>query len=223
MIFAQLNHFGAERDQRLRRRLPRPLGPVRGQVARVRRDAEGDGARGHPRGRRVVGALGRGVARGRLRRHRGAHLAQLPPAPVPVAALQQARRRVRRLVREPAPLRARGDRGGAPARRRRLGRRRPHQPHATSSPARSTSTTRSASRRLLEADGRIDYVNVTAAGYHNIFRAIEPSDVPDGYLVDLTAQVKAAVEPAGVHGRRDQGRRARRGDPGRRARRTWSR
>jgi mycofactocin system FadH/OYE family oxidoreductase 2 len=46
--------------------------------------------------------------------------------------------------------------------------------------------------RLLGADGRIDYVNVTAAGYHNIFRAIEPADVPDGYLVDLTAQVKAA-------------------------------
>jgi mycofactocin system FadH/OYE family oxidoreductase 2 len=46
----------------------------------------------------------------------------------------------------------------------------------------------------LEADGRIDYVNVTAAGYHNIFKAIEPSDVPDGYLVDLAAQVKAAVE-----------------------------
>ena len=47
--------------------------------------------------------------------------------------------------------------------------------------------------RLLEADGQIDYVNVTAAGYHNIYRAIEPADVPDGYLVDLTAQVKAAL------------------------------
>ncbi|MGH3038997.1 MAG: NAD(P)-binding protein, partial [Gaiellaceae bacterium] len=47
--------------------------------------------------------------------------------------------------------------------------------------------------QALEADGDIDYVNVTAAGYHNIFRAIEPSDVPDGYLVDLTAQVKAGV------------------------------
>jgi mycofactocin system FadH/OYE family oxidoreductase 2 len=47
--------------------------------------------------------------------------------------------------------------------------------------------------RVLEADGQIDYVNVTAAGYHNIFKAIEPADVPDGYLVDLTAQVKAAV------------------------------
>ena len=47
--------------------------------------------------------------------------------------------------------------------------------------------------QLLGADGRIDYVNVTAAGYHNIFRAIEPADVPDGYLVDLTAQLKAGV------------------------------
>ena len=47
--------------------------------------------------------------------------------------------------------------------------------------------------RELEQDGRIDYVNVTAAGYHNIFMAIEPSDVPDGYLVELTAQVKAGL------------------------------
>jgi mycofactocin system FadH/OYE family oxidoreductase 2 len=45
----------------------------------------------------------------------------------------------------------------------------------------------------LERAGGLDYVNVTAAGYHNIWRAIEPSDVPDGYLVDLSAQVKAAV------------------------------
>jgi mycofactocin system FadH/OYE family oxidoreductase 2 len=45
----------------------------------------------------------------------------------------------------------------------------------------------------LERAGGIDYVNVTAAGYHNIWRAIEPSDVPDGYLVELSAQVKAAV------------------------------
>jgi mycofactocin system FadH/OYE family oxidoreductase 2 len=45
----------------------------------------------------------------------------------------------------------------------------------------------------LERDGGIDYVNVTAAGYHNIWRAIEPSDEPDGYLVDLTAQVKESV------------------------------
>jgi mycofactocin system FadH/OYE family oxidoreductase 2 len=47
--------------------------------------------------------------------------------------------------------------------------------------------------QTLEREERIDYVNVTAAGYHNIFIAIQPSDEPDGYLVDLTAQVKAAV------------------------------
>jgi mycofactocin system FadH/OYE family oxidoreductase 2 len=45
----------------------------------------------------------------------------------------------------------------------------------------------------LEHDGGIDYVNVTAAGYYNIWRAIEPSDEPDGYLVELSAQVKASV------------------------------
>ena len=81
-----------QRDERLRGRPPRSLGPVGGEVAGLRRDAEGDGARGHPRGGRVVGALRRAHARGRLRRHGGAHLAQLPPASVPVAALQQARR-----------------------------------------------------------------------------------------------------------------------------------
>jgi mycofactocin system FadH/OYE family oxidoreductase 2 len=47
--------------------------------------------------------------------------------------------------------------------------------------------------RTLADDGQIDYVNVTAAGYHNIHLAIQPSDEPDGYLVELTAQVKAAV------------------------------
>ncbi len=47
--------------------------------------------------------------------------------------------------------------------------------------------------RELEADGQIDYVNVTASGYHNIFLAIAPSDLPDGWLVDMTAEVKAAV------------------------------
>jgi mycofactocin system FadH/OYE family oxidoreductase 2 len=47
--------------------------------------------------------------------------------------------------------------------------------------------------QTLECDGRLDYVNVTAAGYHNIFRAIEPSDESDGYLIELIAQVKAAL------------------------------
>ena len=47
--------------------------------------------------------------------------------------------------------------------------------------------------RLLESWCKLDFVNVTAAGYHNIFKAIEPSDVPDGFLVDLSAQVKATT------------------------------
>ena len=47
--------------------------------------------------------------------------------------------------------------------------------------------------QTLEADGLIDFVNVTAAGYHNIWKAIQPSDEPDGYLVDLAAEVKRAV------------------------------
>ncbi len=47
--------------------------------------------------------------------------------------------------------------------------------------------------RMLEEDGEIDYINVSAAGYHNVHMAIQPSDVPDGYLVDLAAEVKSGV------------------------------
>jgi mycofactocin system FadH/OYE family oxidoreductase 2 len=46
---------------------------------------------------------------------------------------------------------------------------------------------------VLESDGEINYVNTTAGGYHNMFRAVAPSDVPDGYLLELVAQLKAAV------------------------------
>ena len=49
----------AQRDERLGGRPPRPLGPVGGQVACLRRDGEGDGARGHRRGDRLVGAARR--------------------------------------------------------------------------------------------------------------------------------------------------------------------
>ena len=48
--------------------------------------------------------------------------------------------------------------------------------------------------RIIEAQCDIDFVNVTAAGYHNVFKAIEPSDAPDGYLVDLSARVKASTQ-----------------------------
>ena len=47
--------------------------------------------------------------------------------------------------------------------------------------------------RLLEEPGQLDYVNVTAAGYHNIHEAIQPSDAPDGYLVDLAAELKSST------------------------------
>ncbi len=71
--------------------------------------------------------------------------------------------------------------------------------------------------------GRLDYVNVTAAGYHNIWRAIEPSDEPDGYLVELTAEVKAGS--SGCPSSRSAASRIpcspSRSSP--RARRTWSR
>ena len=48
--------------------------------------------------------------------------------------------------------------------------------------------------RILTSACELDFVNVTAAGYHNIFKAIEPSDTPDGYLIDLSAQVKATTD-----------------------------
>ena len=48
--------------------------------------------------------------------------------------------------------------------------------------------------RIISSQCDIDFVNVTAAGYHNVFKAIEPSDAPDGYLVDLSARVKATTD-----------------------------
>ena len=47
--------------------------------------------------------------------------------------------------------------------------------------------------RALEEDGQIDYVNVTASGQHSIHMAIAPSDVPDGWLVEMTAELKSAL------------------------------
>ena len=73
--------------------------------------------------RRVQSRLGPGSP-GRSRR-RGRHRLrlrrpQLPAPPVPLALLQQAHRRVRRLAREPRPLLAGDARGRARGRRRRL-------------------------------------------------------------------------------------------------------
>ncbi len=46
--------------------------------------------------------------------------------------------------------------------------------------------------RLLEKDGQIDYINVSAAGYHNTHMAIQPSDAPDGYLTELAGELKTS-------------------------------
>ena len=46
----------------------------------------------------------------------------------------------------------------------------------------------------LTSNEQIDFVNVTAGGYHDgLVNAIAPSDVDDGWLVDMTGQLKQAL------------------------------
>ena len=46
----------------------------------------------------------------------------------------------------------------------------------------------------LTTNEQIDFVNVTAGGYHDgLVNAIAPSDIEDGWLVDLTGQLKRAL------------------------------
>jgi 2,4-dienoyl-CoA reductase-like NADH-dependent reductase (Old Yellow Enzyme family) len=48
--------------------------------------------------------------------------------------------------------------------------------------------------RLIEASGFVDYFNVTLGGYHDrLSLAIAPSDMPDGWLLGLIAELKRAV------------------------------
>ena len=47
--------------------------------------------------------------------------------------------------------------------------------------------------RLLAGTGHVDYLALTAAGLHNIYLEIPPSDVPAGGLLEMTATVKAEV------------------------------
>jgi 2,4-dienoyl-CoA reductase-like NADH-dependent reductase (Old Yellow Enzyme family) len=47
--------------------------------------------------------------------------------------------------------------------------------------------------RRLKADGHIDYLNVSAGGYHNLYMSSGTTDVPDGWLVEHVARLKAAV------------------------------
>ena len=88
--------------------------------------AQGDGARRHPARPRGLGACSDSLARGRVRHRLRLRRAQLPPAPVPLAVLQQAHRRLRRLLREPRAVLARDHRGRARGGRRRLRHRRAH-------------------------------------------------------------------------------------------------
>lgn len=46
----------------------------------------------------------------------------------------------------------------------------------------------------LEADGQIDFVNVTAGDYFDSSRMNGSADFPDGYNIDLTATVKRALQ-----------------------------
>ena len=50
-----------------------------------------------------------------------------------------------------------------------------------------------AAAKHLQEQTEIDFINVSAAGYHNIHMAMQPSDEPDGYLVAMTAHVKAVA------------------------------
>ena len=46
--------------------------------------------------------------------------------------------------------------------------------------------------RTLRADG-VDYLNVSAGGYHNLYMSSGPTDMPDGWLTGHVAQLKEAV------------------------------
>lgn len=47
--------------------------------------------------------------------------------------------------------------------------------------------------KKLKATGLVDFINTTAGTYHSITYAIGPSDLPDGWLLEKTAQLKREV------------------------------
>ena len=106
------------------RRGPRVAAAAAGAVADQQRPgqrggAKDDGARRHPAG---AGGVGRGCeagARRRVRHHLRVRVAHLPAHAVPVARVQPAQRRLRRQLREPGAVLARGDRAGQGGGRRR--------------------------------------------------------------------------------------------------------
>ena len=131
-----------------------PLGAVQDRAqgadaSRDRRDARGLPAGGGLRGR------------GRPRRRRGVRRLRLPADAVPVAPRERPHRRVRRELREPVPVPARGARGDA--RRVRPGRhdRLPPDRRAHLGRRHGLSTTSSRRPKPSGDDGLADYVSVT--------------------------------------------------------------
>ena len=118
------------------RRGPRVAARPAGAVADRQRPgergrAQGDGAGRHPPRAAGVGGGGEAGADGRLRHRLRVRLAHLPADAVPLARLQPAHRRVRRVVREPGAVLAGGDRAGqGGGRRRRRDRRADRRRHA---------------------------------------------------------------------------------------------
>ena len=213
-----------ERVERLGRRPARALGPVGGEVARVRRDAEGDGDRGHPRGRRVVGALGRAA------RARAASTAPRCTSRTATCCTSSSRRSTTSATDEYGGSfenRLRFSREVIAEVRRRAGddwvvgirislsdfiagraRRRGRGRVGADARGRRRRSTTSTSRRpaTTTSSGRSSRPTRRTATSSTSPRRSRPR-----------------AGASGVHRRRDQGPRARRGDPRRRARRTWSR
>ena len=137
-----------------RRRLPVPRPASRPPRARARRD---------PEGRRRLRGRGRAAPSRRGSGDRAARGARLPAAPVPLAAVQPPRRRVRRLVRPP------GASGAAGRRRRPRGASATSchswcgSPRPTGSTAGGTPPTRSRLAALLATHGA-DLVDVSTGG-----------------------------------------------------------
>ncbi len=132
-----LRHRGQDQDlpdPRRRRQLRRHLDPARAGGAGIARHRGGLPSR---RARRRE--------RRRLRRRRGARGQRLPARPVPQAQCQPARRRLRRLDREPRPPAAGRDAGGGAGRRRRgapaSACRRSRRPTTSTTPSRSRCST----------------------------------------------------------------------------------
>ena len=193
---------------------PGPADPARRADRAVARAAllpDADPARAHARGdphaRRLLRALGLGLAAGRLRLRRGPRRALLPPVRVHLAALEPPHRRVRRPAREPRPVPAR-DRGRDPrALRRGLS---GHVPDQRGRGRRGRLRGRGRRRRLPDARGGGRVRDQRLGG--QLVRA-PPDDRPDVPSARLPRPARGH-DQAGRERPRDRGRQARRRGPG---------